>query len=35
MKDGRMLLIAPPLFDDRTGAYIAGGKINLTWLLII
>jgi hypothetical protein len=35
MKDGKMLLIAPPLFDDRTCAYIAGGKINLTWLLII
>jgi hypothetical protein len=35
MKDGKMLLIAPPLFDDRTSAYTVGGKINLTWLLII
>jgi hypothetical protein len=35
MKDVKMLLIAPPLFDDRISAYIAGGKINLTWLLII
>jgi hypothetical protein len=23
------------LVDDRIGAYIAGEKINLTWLLII
>jgi hypothetical protein len=30
MKDGQMILIAPPLFDNGTGAYIAGGKINLT-----
>jgi hypothetical protein len=35
MKDGKKLLIAPPLFDDKTSAYIAGEKINLTWLLII
>jgi hypothetical protein len=35
MKDGKMILIAQPLLDDRTGAYIAGWIMNLTWLLII
>jgi hypothetical protein len=35
MKDGKMILIAQPLFEDRIGAYIAGWIMNLTWLLII
>jgi hypothetical protein len=35
MKDGKMILIAQPLLDNRTGAYIEGGIMKLTWLLII
>jgi hypothetical protein len=35
MKDGKMILISQPLLDNRTGAYIEGWIMNLTWLLII
>jgi hypothetical protein len=30
MKDGKMILIAQPLLDNRIGAYIEGWIMNLT-----
>jgi hypothetical protein len=35
MKDGKIILIAQLLLDNRTCAYIEGWIMNLTWLLII
>jgi hypothetical protein len=35
MKDEKMALVAQPLLENRTGAYIECWIMNKTWLIII